>query len=54
MLEDGMTSCGLGVRVQFEHDSQVLQRILLQYSAIDLLAVMKKQLTGGKSKLLDL
>lgn len=36
MLEDGMKSCSLGVRVQFEHYPQVL----LQYSAVDLLAVM--------------
>jgi len=37
MLQDGMTSCRLGVRVEFEHYPQVLQRILLQYSAVDLL-----------------
>lgn len=43
MLEDGMTSCCLGIRVQFEHYPQVLQRILLQYSAVDLLAVMTIQ-----------
>ena len=35
-----MTSCCLSVRVQFEHYPQVLQRILLQYSALNLLAVM--------------
>lgn len=40
MLKDGMTSCCLGVGVQFQHNPQVLQRILLQYSAVDLLAVM--------------
>lgn len=38
-----MTSCGLGVRVQLEHYPQVLQRILLQYSAVDLLAVITPQ-----------
>lgn len=37
MLEDGLTSCCLGIWVQFEHYPQVLQRILLQYSANDLL-----------------
>lgn len=35
-----MTSRCLGVRIQFEHYVQILQRILLQYSAVDLLAVM--------------
>lgn len=40
MLEDGMTSCCLGIGVQFKHNPQVLQRILLQHSAINLLAVM--------------
>ena len=40
MLQDGMTSCCLGVRVELEHYPQVLQRILLQDSAIDLLAAM--------------
>ena len=38
VLEDGITSCCLGVRVQFEHYPQVLQRILLQNSSVDLLA----------------
>lgn len=40
--QDGATSCSLGVRVQFEHYPQVLQRILLQHSAVDLLAGMTK------------
>lgn len=40
MLEDGVTFCCLGIGVQFEHYPQVLQRILLQYSAVDLLAAM--------------
>lgn len=42
MLEDGMTSCCLGIGVQFQHNPQVLQRILLQHSAVNLLAVMTK------------
>lgn len=42
MLEDGMTSCCLSIRVQFQHNPQVLQRILLQHSAVNLLAVMTK------------
>lgn len=45
MLEDGMTSCCLGVRIQFEHYVQILQRILLQNSAVELLAVMTIQST---------
>lgn len=40
MLEDGLASCRLGIWVQFEHYPQVLQRILLQYSANDLLSAM--------------
>lgn len=40
MLEDGMASRCLGIWVQFEHYPQILQRILLQYSALDLLAAM--------------
>lgn len=40
MLEDGMASCRLGIWVQLEHYPQILQRILLQYSALDLLAAM--------------
>lgn len=40
MLEDGMTSCCLGIGVQFKHNPQVLQRILLQHSAMNLLAVI--------------
>lgn len=40
MLEDGTASCRLGIWVQFEHYPQVLQRILLQYSANDLLSAM--------------
>lgn len=38
MLEDGMASRCLGIGVQFEHYPQILQRVLLQYSALDLLA----------------
>lgn len=40
MLEDGMASRCLGIWVQFEHYPQILQRILLQYSALDLLAAI--------------
>lgn len=40
MLEDGIASCRLGIWVQFEHYPQVLQRILLQYSANDDLSAM--------------
>ena len=40
MQQDGITSGCLGVGVQFHHHSEVLQRILLQNSAIDLLAAM--------------
>lgn len=40
-----MTPCRLGVRVQLHHDHQVLQRILLQNSAVDLLAEMPKRST---------
>lgn len=42
MLEDGMTSCCLGIGVQLQHNPQVLQRILLQHSTVNLLAVMTK------------
>lgn len=42
MLEDGITSGRLGVGVQFEHYPQVLQRILLQDSAVDGLAAKTK------------
>lgn len=38
-----MTSCRLGIRVQFEHDLQILQRILLQDSAVDLFAVIRRK-----------
>jgi len=37
VLEDGTAPCSLGVGVQFHHDLQVLKRILLQNSAVDLL-----------------
>lgn len=40
MLEDGMASRRLGIWVQFEHYPQILQRVLLQYSALHLLAAM--------------
>lgn len=40
MLKDGVAPRCLGIWVQFEHNPQVLQRILLQYSALDLLAAM--------------
>lgn len=40
MLEDGLASRCLGIWVQFEHYPQILQRILLQYSPVDLLAAM--------------
>lgn len=43
MLEDGMASGRLGIRVQFQHYPQVLQRILLQYFAVDLLAIMRRK-----------
>lgn len=43
MLENGMTPGCLGIGVQFEHDPQVLQRILLQDSADDLLPARRRQ-----------
>ena len=38
-----MTSRRLGVGVELHHDLQVLQRILLQDSAVDLLAALTKE-----------
>lgn len=36
MAQDGVASHGFGVRVQLDHDSQILQWILLQDSTVNL------------------
>lgn len=37
MAQNGVAAHGFGVRVQLDHDSQVLQRVLLQDPAANLL-----------------